>query len=378
MGEGDDGDEDADDASAPTNRAERRRKAALRRRAAKEGKPIPVSDDELPERDRNRRARQAMLAKRRQASDDDEDDLPAELTAGEFAQDKLARGSDAFFKWCRSNWKVLQWVIVGVIVVGAGSLVFVYRQGEASAAASDAYFAGVEAEQGVVIKPKADKRSEDAKKSDKRRIFPSDEARQKAALSSYDKVISEKAGSAAAILGQLGKAGVLLEQRAWDKAIAAYQAVLKTEMATDADVKNRSLEGIGFAQEGQKKLKAATATFEKLLKAKQPTFRMLGQYHLARVLKAEGKVDEAKKKLVAARKKLEKLRLEAGKDSSGSVNPYRYLSRAVDDALRLIDPKAVPPKVLPGSLGGGGGLSPAQLQQMLQQRGLKLPGGLKP
>jgi len=293
--------------------------------------------------------------------------------------DALARGGATAFKWIRQNWSVLQWVLLVVVVGTAGLLFYVYRTGEASAASSDTLASAVNAEQAVVIAPDKDTRTDAQKKSDPRRIFKTFTDRDKAALSSYQKVGAEHGGTGAAILAKLGEAGVLLEMRKWDQAKAGFRAVLDSPLApADIDVKGRALEGLGFAQEGKKDFDGAIKTFEKLASLPSPEFKVLSKYHKARALKAKGDSDGAKKLLLEAVKMTRDAALKAKKASTGAVNPYRWLERTVEDALRLIDPAAVPPKVIPGGLPGmpGGALTPQQLQQKLKERGLqpKAPG----
>ncbi len=377
LGVGDDDEEEEEENRGPKNRAERRRRRALKRR--QKGAQRPAEDENLEgeSKDRNVRKRERLLKRRRRVAQDDEE--PDKLTASEMVDDALARGGATAVKWIRRQWGALKWVLLVAVVGTAGVLFYVYREGEASAAASDTLAHAVGDEQGVVILPDKDTRTDAQKKQDPRRIFKSFAEREKAALSGYQKVGSAHAGSGAAILAKLGEAGMLLQMRKWDQAKAAFKAVLDSPLApADTDVKARALEGFGFAQEGKKDQDGAIKTFEKLASLPSPEFKVLSKFHKARALKSKGKVDDAKKLLLDAVKEVRAARLKAAKVSTGAVNPYRWLERAVEDALRLIDPDAVPAKAIPGGLPGmpGGALTPQQLQEKLRQRGLqpKAPG----
>jgi hypothetical protein len=355
--------EGEEDKPAKLNRAQRRRQRALRRRQGDEA----VAQEESP-RDRNKKKRDDLLKRRRraaEASEEDEDeDKKAGLLPSEMVDDALARGGDATLKWLQRNWKVVQWVVTAAIVGGIGTLGFLWWTGKSTAEVSDQLAKAIRDEAATVIKPDDDTREEDDKKNDIRTIFASYEERDNAALADYRAVADKGGDGAAAILARLGEAGLLLDQRKWDESIGAYDAVLASPLAgadVDPDVRARAFEGKGFAQEGKKDLDGALQSFEKLNELSADYYKALSLYHQARVYVAKGQKDQAKNKLVEAQKLIETARIATRKDAD--VHPYRWLERAAQEELQAIDPNAAP-LIKPGQM------SPEQLQQLLQQKGL--------
>lgn len=367
LGVGDEPDaEDEDRPRAPQNRAERRRMLAMKRRKGK-----APEEDETP-KDKNARKRRELLERRKRAAA-----APAEGEQSDVSlavDDALARGGAATAEWLKRNWKWMQWALVACMLGGIASLVWIWRSSKVGAAASDLLASAVAAEDAPVLAPDKDKRTPEEKKRDTRVIYASYEERDKVALERYQKAAGEKGSSATSALASLGLAGMKLDKGDWDGAIAGYEEVLRSPLGqADADVKARASEGLGFAYEGKKDYDKALATFAKLGEVAGPMYKVLGKYHRARMLEAKGDKDEAKKLYEEARKDIETNRLDVLKVSGGSMNPYRWLERAVDDALARIDPSSVKPKFIPG--GGGLQLSPDQAKQLLKGKGL--PPGLQ-
>ncbi|MBM4376861.1 MAG: tetratricopeptide repeat protein [Deltaproteobacteria bacterium] len=354
---------------APTNRAERRRALALKRRTGK------ASGDET--RDRNARKRQEQLDKRQRAASgvaEDTGDEPSNV--GLAVDDALARTGAAAGRWFKSNWRWIQWALVAGLFGGVGALVYVWRSGMTTAATSDLLASAVAAEQARVLPPEKDKRTDDEKKKSDRVVYASYDERAKVALERYQKVATAEPKSGAALLARLGIAGTKLDRREWDEAVIAYEEVLRSKLAeVDVDVKGRALEGVGFAHEGKKDYDRALATFDKLAEVSEPMFKVLAKFHKARVLAAKGDKDGAKKLLEEARKDIETNELEVKRVSGGGMNPYQGLRTMVEQALKRIDPSAVPPRFMPGGKGGPQ-ITPEQIQQLLQQKGLTpgMPG----
>jgi hypothetical protein len=352
-----DGGEAEEPAAAPVkNRAARRRERALERRGrvraagevdedapAEEGgatKPAKAPSVRETERDRNKRLRDELLERRRQAAKRaTEAAAPAQtgLAASEVAEDVLVRTSAAALKWFRRHSALAGWLVFGAIVLTAGALYYVYRSKSASATASDALSRAALTEQAMVLAPEEDTRTDEQKADDTRQFFPSADE---------------------------------LEQRQWDGAIEGYTAVLGSPLApADDDVRARALEGRAFAKESKGDVDGALADFQQLEAV--AGFKALGLYHRARLLYGEKKqTDEAKKLLVEARDVLEKATVEAR--AAGIESPSRWLSRVTEELLRTIDPAAAPPKA--PSLGPD--LSPEQLQRLLGQQGLGVTPGL--
>jgi uncharacterized membrane-anchored protein len=104
-------------------------------------------------------------------------------------------------------------------------------------------------------------------------------------------------------------------------------------------------------------------------------FKVLAKFHKARVLVTKGDKDGAKKLLEESRKDIETNELEVKRVSGGGMNPYQGLRTTVEQALKRIDPSAVPPRFMTGGKGGPQ-ITPEQIQQLLQQKGLTpgMPG----
>jgi tetratricopeptide (TPR) repeat protein len=338
------------------NRAARRAEAAQRRKKRKAA--APAEDDEvvLP-KDKNARAK-ALLQRRREQAEAAAA-RPVQLLPGEMVDDALARSASAVGKWLRANFSVLQWVIVGAIVLGGGYAFYVSRSDKTSAQASDTLYAGVRADRGRVVVE--DKRSDEEKEGDPTLIFKSAEERADTALASYRKVVKEHPGTGAAILARLGEGGALLDKHDWDKALEAYSTVASSTLAgADPDVKARALEGLGFAKEGKKDYDGATATFKELqgVDGGRWGYKELGQYHEARMLLAKGDKDKAKELLKQLHTALEK-------PTEGKT--MAYLKGVVDETLRRLDPSAVPPKPMIGGTGKGNAMSREEIDRALKK-----------
>lgn len=358
------------DAEAPKNRAARRRDRAQRRRGGPHGRAGDEGEGEgTPARDRNKRLREQLLERRRQAARQQAKAAePHGLAPSEMAEDVLVRASASVMKWLARNKALVGWALFGAVAVTAGILYYVYRAQTTTAEASDGLMRAVVADRGIILPEEEDTRTEEQKEYDVRQFYPSLQARTEAALERYEQVTKEHAGTGAAILAELGRAGALLEAKQYDPSIEAYDAVLATELApVDPDVQGRALEGKAFAQEAKGAFDDAIETAEKL--AGVPGFEALGKYHQARLLAAKGAgQDEVKGLLLEARKILEKA--DADARSAGGEGGHRWLRGQINERLRAIDPSLAPPDA-PAMPGGGPDME--RLRQMLESRGLSAP-----
>ena len=352
------------EAEVAANRAARRREEAVERRRKRRGKAGAKTAEEAPlPRDKNARAKELLKRRREQAS---EPTRPINLLPGEMVDDAFARSTSAAGKWIRGNFGKIQWVVLAGIAAAAGFAIYTSQIEKTAAAATDALAAGITVEHGKVMAE--DKRSDEEKEADPSKIYKTADERADAAISAYRKAQADHAGTAAALLAKLGEAGVLLDKRDWPGAIEAYNAVLASKLATaDTDVRGRAIEGVGLAKEGKGDLDAATTSFKELQAIDERGFKELGMYHEARMLLAKGDKDKAKDLLKQIHDKLV-VPTPDGK-------PYHYLETVVDDALRRLDPNALPNK--PPVLGGdakGNAMSAdqmAKIQKMLQDAAKK-------
>lgn len=360
---------EAKEPAPPPNRAARRREEAVRRRK----KRASGTDDEgeARPRDKNARAKELLMRRQEQAAEK----RPVALLPSEMVDDALARSWSAAGKWVRTNFYVLQWVIVASVVGVAGYMFYVSRSEKKAGSASGTLIAAVEAERGRVMAE--DKRSEEDKRFDPTRVFATPEERADAALASYNQVIDQHAGTGAAMLAKLGQAGVMLDKRDFAHALDAYNAVLASPLAAaDLDVKGRAIEGLGLAKEGKGDLDGALATFGDLAKVDAKGFKELAKYHQARIHLAKGEKDKAKDLL----KELLALKGEADKDPTKDIlsptdkgsapgldtQSFPYLKTVAEELLRSIDPNAMPSR-LQLSSPTGPKLTPEQLRA-LQER----------
>jgi predicted negative regulator of RcsB-dependent stress response len=284
-------------------------------------------------RDKNRRIREEAAAKRR--SKRENDNVTArrptlgQLEASEIMDDAFARTTHAVTGWVRRHFTVVQWVIVVALVGGIGYQVYVHHKGKVEGRTTDALVAGVTEELSRVGDEAA---SEDAQTGlgDPRPVHKTHEERLKAAEAAYRKV-SE--GDNAKALARLGLAGVLYDQKKFKDALAEYRAVKDGPLAQkDADVRARSIEGVGLSQEGAGELDAALKTFHELANQDSAPVSALGLYHQARIEKSKGELDKAKSHLTAALKKIADSKLE-----------QVYVEQVARELLGSIDPSAVPP-----------------------------------
>ena len=348
------------------NRAARRRDEARERRrkrrdGAKEAATSKVAapgDDDLP-RDRNARAKEVLLRRREQAAGGSSRAVSSALLPSEMVDDALARSASAAGKWFRGNWNIIQWVIVAGVVVGGGFMFWNHRSEKSSGEASGFLGEALAAESGAVTAE--DKRPDEEKAIDNTRVFKTAEEREAAAMAAYQKVVDAHGSSGPGILAKLGLAGVHLEKREWDPALAAFEAVLATTLAgADLDVKGRALEGVGLAKEGKGDLDGALEAYKKVEGVDAKGFKELGLYHQARIHIAKGDKDKAKELLKAA---LEKLNAP-GVDGK----PFVQLQASVETTLRDLDPTAVPTR--PNAISGGPKgtqMTPDELEKLIKR-----------
>lgn len=353
-GEGASEDKPEEAEAAKPNRAARRRDEALARRKKREAGS--AGEDASLSKDKNARAKELLKRRREQAASAATAPVASTLDAGEMVDDVLARTTAAIGKWFRSNVQAIQWVVL-IGLVGAGGYVFYNSRVEKKAGeASAKLMAGVAADRGIVLEE--DKRSDDEKEYDTRKVFKSTTEQADAELGSYNKVVESHTGTGAALLAKLGQGGAHLEKKDYDKALAVYGEVLSSPLAAaDPDVKGRATEGIAFAKEGKGELDAALASFKELGAIDVKGYKELATYHEARLHFAKG--DKAK-----AKELLEPLNTKLTTPST-DPQPLGYLKGAVSDLMTQIDPSAAAAaanKPAPGKMP-----TPQELQDMARR-----------
>jgi len=283
-------------------------------------------------RDRNARVRAEAADKRRARREREQGGAPRRnLDASEVMDDALARSSHAAANFLTKHFNKVQWVIMAGLVGWIGFEVYSWRHARTAEKATDMLFKALSAETGKVGADGPDRGDDRGAPSDARRSFATDEERLKAAKSEY-LLASASVGDTTAVLADLGAAGVAYDLGQYKEAQASFEKVQRNrEYATDVDIKGRTLEGLGMALEAQKNEEQALKTFRELQNMDVANFSALGLYHQARILKAQGKSEDALKLLDKAGEKLATL-----KETPGAI---KYLGTQVMELMELIDPK---------------------------------------
>jgi hypothetical protein len=230
----------------------------------------------------------------------------------------------------------------------------------------------------VVASSSAAKSSEEESPDDKLPVFKSADEKRETALASYRKVTSSYPGTGAAILARLGEAGLLLDKREWDGALAAYGEVKSSPLASaDVSVRGRALEGIGLALEAKKDIEGALKSFRELENTDVRGLKELGMYQQARLLAGRGQpadIAKAKELLKSARERLKSANgSSAAAGPFGEVHPFAFLESQVDDLLRRLDPAALAPTAPPpGAPGDATSANSENLRRLQEQLKLKL------
>jgi len=207
----------------------------------------------------------------------------------------------------------------------------------------------------------------------KRQLYPTFATaaeRRGAALAKYRELQAKYPGTGAAILARLDEGALLLDAQDAKGALSAYEDAKNSSLAqADPEVRGRALEGIGFCREllavrdegnKDKHLEDALAAYRKLQTLDADGFKELGMYDEARVLLAKGDKTKALEILKEANKRV---------TEPGAKRPFAYLQFALEDALRELDPSALPPKAprpVAGSTGGAN-LDNPKIQELIRQ-----------
>jgi len=299
--------------------------------------------------DKNQTVKKQLLKKREEATR-----RKVPLAPSEMVDDALARGMASGGRWLKENFGALQWVFIGLVVAGIAYALYDRHANKRTEAASNELIKATLAERGRISGSSAPKSPEEGAPDDPTPSFKSAEERADTALASYRKVTSTYAGSGAAILARLGEAGVLLDKRNWDGALAAYRDVKGSPLAkADVTVRAAALEGIGLALEGKGDADEALKTFHELENTDIAGQKELGMYHQARILIAKGDVDKAKDLLKTARDRIKSHDTPSTTPGGRETRPFSFLESQIEDLLRRLDPGAVadePAKMSPETM----------------------------
>jgi tetratricopeptide (TPR) repeat protein len=292
-------------------------------REAAEGEPEKI-------RDRNARVRAEAAEKRRSRREREQATAPRRnLDASEVMDDALARSSHAAANFLTKHFNKVQWVIVGGLVAWIGFEVYSWRHARTTEKSSDLVFKALSTENGRVGADTADVPDERGTPDDTRRVFATDQERLSAAKTEYAKAAAG-VSEASAVLVDLGAAGVAYDQGQFKEAQTKYEQVMRSPAyVRDSDIKGRTLEGLGMTLEAQKNEEQALKTFRELQNMDSATFSALGLYHQARILKTQGKNEDALKLIDKAGEKLVPL-----KESPAVI---QYLGAQLIELLQDLD-----------------------------------------
>lgn len=282
-------------------------------------------------RDRNERLRAQAAAQRRKRRSEERAEAVGEgLATAERFDDALTRSADAARKFVGSNFAWMQWLFVLGVGLGIFALVMRYRSGLEREKHGHTV-AGVLATAFGKIKSEEASEARDPRLVDTRPEFDSDVDRSNQALSAWQKLRAKQSPEVQAI-ARLGAAHAQYDLKKYDEALEAYRALAgdKGVGATSPAVKAHALEGIGFCLEAQSKYPEALEAFKKLADLGDKPQKQLGRFHVARIHHLLHQDDEAKKIL-------NELNTALTKDALPG-EPQEYLTAAVQDLLRTVDP----------------------------------------
>jgi tetratricopeptide (TPR) repeat protein len=302
--------------------------------AAPKKKKKKAREEAEPEniRDRNARVRAEAAEKRRARREREQGTAPKRnLDASEIMDDALARSTHAAAGFLTKHFNKVQWVVMAGLAGWIAFEVYSWRHARTTEKATDTLFQALSAEMGKVGSDEAEASDERGGPVDARRSFSSDEERLKVAKKEY-LLASGSMGSPGSVLADLGAAGVAYDLGEYKDAQAAFEKVKQNPaFASDRDIKGRTLEGIGMALEAQKNEDGALKAFHELANMDVASFAALGMYHQARILKGQGKKDDAVKLLEKAVDKLATL-----KETPAVI---KYVGSQVLELIETLDPK---------------------------------------
>jgi tetratricopeptide (TPR) repeat protein len=191
-------------------------------------------------------------------------------------------------------------------------------------------------------------------------VFPSVKEREEKALAQFAEVSKQYPDTVAGTYAQLGEANTQLRLGKYAEASGLFEK-LRNAKEQDDFIRFRVLEGAGYALEGDKKYADARARFEALSKLSNGAYRVLGDYHRARMLVAEGKRDDAKKLL----EELTKAEADKPAEEGAPAPAERYESTLSAAQTLLTELGGKPPE----RSAGGTGISQQVLDSLRKQLG---------
>jgi tetratricopeptide (TPR) repeat protein len=318
-------------------------------------------------KDRNARVRAEAAEKRRAKREREQGGAPRRnLDASEVMDDALARSTHAAAGFLTRNFNKVQWVIMAGLVGWIGWEVYSWRHTRDAEKATAALLKALSAETAKVGTEQAEV-DERTGLTDARRAFASDDERLKAAKNEYV-LASNIASGKASVLAQFGAASAAYDLGQFKEAQAGFEKVKQhPSFDADTDLKGRTLEALGMSLEAQKNDDGAIKAFRELATLDSANFSALGMYHQARILKTQGKAEDAIKLLDKAGEKLVSV-----KDNEAAI---KYLRVSVLELYESLDSKKarelgnkLMPKDMMPQLGAGAGMAPGGGQQLSAEK----------
>lgn len=286
--------------------------------------------------------------------------------------DALMTATLRAMEWAQKRRKQIVYGVAIVIAGGGIAFGYSYWRSHQEEQATSLVAKGVNAELAPLRTG-----DEDPEIARRLKFYGNEAEKQQDALAAYAEARKKYGDTGPGILARLGEAGIYLDKRDWDQALAAYNEVKSTSLAAaDPSLRLRCLEGLGYAKEGKGLLDDARAAFNDLANLDLKGAKPLGLYHLARIDVAKGDKAGAIDKLKTAREAV---------TAPGAISA-RYLQEQIDRLLGRLDPTAVPktptgPGQIPGmpaGAGPGGKLTKEQIEAFLKSMGTNMPQGPAP
>jgi tetratricopeptide (TPR) repeat protein len=193
-------------------------------------------------------------------------------------------------------------------------------------------------------------------------VFTSAKERDEKSLKQFHDVAQKYADSSAGRYAALGEANDLLLLGKHADASAAFEKLRSSTNDQDEFLRFRVLEGSGYALESQQKYPEALQRFEALSQLAHGNYRIVGDYHRARVLAAQGKRDEARKVLETLNKAL----ADKPADATAAEPSDRFESTLASAQTLLGELGGQPAE---HSTGAGSGISQQVLDSLRKQLG---------
>jgi tetratricopeptide (TPR) repeat protein len=261
--------------------------------------------------------------------------------------------------WIDKHGRTVLIVLGAGVLVAIGALVFSNLSEGKNREAGAVLQTAITTAQGIVVPA-----DETAPEDPIFPVFPSVKEREDKALGQFREVTKKFPDTRGATYAQLGEANTQLRLGNYADASSVLEKLRTSKSEQDEFVRFRVLEGAGYALEGQKKYGEARERFEALSKLNNGAYRIVGDYHRARMLVAEGKRDEAKKLLE------ELTKAEADKPAGAEASPApapaeRYESSLTAAQTLLTELGGKPPE----RSAGGSGISQQVLDSLRKQLG---------